>query len=245
MSRLAVMQPYFLPYIGYFQLIGAVDLFIVYDNIKYTKKGWINRNRILHDCTDALISLPLKAGPDSLQIRERELATDFDPRKLLRQIVGAYRTAPCVDETLPLVESILDHEDRNLFRFLHHSIVETCHHLGLHTPIEISSGFSIDHELKGQEKVLALCRAAGASTYVNAIGGVDLYSSATFAAQGIELKFVSSKPFEYRQFGEPFVPWLSIIDVLMFTPRDAALAAVREMYSLVSGDREQPGATRQ
>ena len=233
MRRVAIMQPYFLPYIGYFQLIAAVDLFIVYDNIKYTKKGWINRNRILCDGHDALITLPLKAAADSLLVCERELAAEFDPRRLLRQVTGAYRSAPCFDETLPLVERILGHGDRNLFGFIHHSIVETCRHLGLDTEIAVSSAFGIDHTLKAQDKVLALCRAAGAATYVNAIGGTELYSADTFRARGIGLRFVKSRPFEYHQFGKAFVPWLSILDVMMFNPRDRVLAAIRGEYDLV------------
>src|SRR5215467_5703628 len=97
--RLGIMQPYFLPYIGYFQLIGAVDLFIVYDNIKYTKKGWINRNRMLLNGKDVMFSLPLRSASDSLDIRERELAADFSRDKLLKQIEGAYRRAPYFSQT--------------------------------------------------------------------------------------------------------------------------------------------------
>jgi hypothetical protein len=233
MSRVAIMQPYFLPYIGYFQLIAAADLFIVYDNIKYTKKGWINRNRILQDGGDTLISLPLKAGADSLRICERELAADFDQSKLLRKIVGAYRHAPCFAENLPLVERILGYQDRNLFRFLHHSIVETCRHMGIATQIVISSAFAIDHQLKGQQKVLALCQTAGAQTYVNAIGGTELYSDAAFRERGVELRFLKSRVFEYHQFGDSFVPWLSIIDVLMFNSRKATAAAIRDNFDLL------------
>ncbi len=233
MSRVAIMQPYFLPYVGYFQLIAAVDLFIVYDNIKYTKKGWINRNRILRNGADALISLPLKAGADSLSVRERELAADFDPARLVRQVAGAYCHAPRVAETLPLVERLLGYPDRNLFRFLHHSIVEICRYLGIATQIEVSSALAIDHGLKGQDKVLALCGAVGADTYVNAIGGTGLYSRVAFGARGVELRFLKTRFFEYDQFGGPFVPWLSIIDVLMFNSRQATAAAIRDNFDLI------------
>jgi len=212
------MQPYFLPYIGYFQLIAAVDMFIVYDNIKYTKKGWINRNRMLQNGKDVMFSLPLKSGSDSLEVCERELAGDFSRDKLLNQFKGAYRQAPCFEQTFPLVEQIVRYEDVNLFRFLHHAIVKTCGHLGLATEIRISSGIAIDHSLKSQDKVLAMCEAVGATTYINAIGGMELYSKEAFLARGVELKFIKSKPFEYAQFGAEFVPWLSIVDVMMFNP---------------------------
>ena len=209
------MQPYFLPYIGYFQLMAAVDLFIVYDNIKYTKKGWINRNRMLQNGKDVTFSLPLKSDSDTLDVCERELVADFNRDKLLNQFKGAYQPAPYFAQTFPLVEQIVRYEDTNLFRFLHHSLVKTCGHLGIATEIRISSSIAIDHDLKNQDKVLALCAAVGAGTYVNAIGGRELYSKETFREKGIELKFIQSKPFEYAQFGNAFVPWLSIIDVMM------------------------------
>src|SRR5215471_18736437 len=118
--KLAIMQPYFFPYIGYFQLVSAVDLFIVYDNIKYTKKGWINRNRLLNNGQAAAFSLPLKAASDFMDVRDRELAESFEPNKLLNQIAGAYRRAPYFPQTIPLVDKVVHHEDRNLFRFLLH-----------------------------------------------------------------------------------------------------------------------------
>lgn len=215
--KLAIMQPYFLPYIGYFQLIAAVDTFIVYDNIKYTKKGWINRNRMLQNGTDAMFSLPLKKASDSLDVVQRELAEDFNRDKLLNQFRGAYCRAPYFEQTFPLLEQIVRYEDSNLFLFLHHSILKVCEHLGIGTDIRISSGIAIDHELKGQDKVIALCEAVGATTYINAIGGMELYSKEVFRGRGIELKFIKSMPFEYLQFGNEFVPWLSIIDVMMFS----------------------------
>lgn len=173
--RLAIMQPYFMPYIGYFQLIAAVDLFIVYDNIKYTKKGWINRNRMLQNGKDVTFSLPLKSDSDYLDVRERELAADFNRDKLLGQLKGAYHGAPYFKQTFPLVEQIVQHQDTNLFRYLHHSIVKLCEHLGITTEIKIASDIAIDHGLKCQDKVLALCEAAGASMYVNTTGGMGLY----------------------------------------------------------------------
>ena len=214
--RLAIMQPYFMPYIGYFQLIAAVDQFVVYDNIKYTKKGWINRNRMLQNGKDAMVSLPLKKDSDTLNVVQRELAADFNRDKLLNQFIGAYRRAPYFEQTFPLVETIVLHEDSNLFGFIHHSIIKTCEHLGIGTEIRVSSEITIDHDLKGQDKVLALCGAVGANTYVNAIGGMELYSKDVFRELGVELKFIKSAPFNYPQLGNEFVPWLSIVDVMMF-----------------------------
>ena len=231
--RVGIMQPYFFPYIGYFQLIAAVDLFIVYDNIKYTKKGWINRNRMLQNGKDVMFSLPLKRDSDYLDVYQRELSSDFNRDKLLNQFKEAYRHAPYFAEIFPLIEQVVCYKDVKLFRFLYNSIERTCEHLGITTEIRISSDIAIDHDLKNQDKVLALCSAVGATTYINAIGGIELYSKETFRAKGIELQFIKSKSFEYEQFGNAFVPWLSIIDVMMFNPLDAIRAALCTNYELI------------
>jgi hypothetical protein len=230
--KVAIMQPYFLPYIGYFQLIAAVDLFIVYDNIQYTKKGWINRNRMCRNGEAVIFSLPLKSASDGLNVRERELAADFRRDKLLNQIKGAYQRAPHFATVFPLIERIVRFDENNLFNFLHHSITAICDYLTIRTQIRISSSIAADHSLKSQGKVIALCRAAGALTYVNASGGVDLYSREDFRSQGIDLKFIRSKPFEYRQFGEGFVPMLSIIDVMMFNAIEDVRSCVSNNYEL-------------
>lgn len=214
------MQPYFLPYIGYFQLIAAVDLFIVYDNIKYTKKGWINRNRMLLNGVDAIFSLPLKKDSDYLNVVERELSSDFSRQKLLNQIRGAYSKAPQFMAVWAMLEKIVGYEDNNLFRYIHNSILEICKYLDFKTKICFSSEVSIDHDLKGQDKVIALCKAVDATAYINTSGGIDLYSKEAFNGAGLQLSFIKALPFEYAQLGNEFVPWLSIIDVLMFNTRE-------------------------
>lgn len=228
--KLAIMQPYFFPYVGYFQLIAAVDLFIVYDNVKYTKKGWINRNRMLQNGKESIFSLALKGDSDHRMICERQLSPAFDRDGLLNRFINAYRRAPCFARTIELIEQILRFDDPNLFRFLHHSIVKTCEHLGISTEIKISSLIAIDHELKNQDKVLAICGEVGAETYVNAIGGMELYTKESFRKQSINLMFMRSKPFHYAQFDNEFVPWLSIIDVMMFNPLDTIQTYISTNY---------------
>ncbi len=227
------MQPYFFPYIGYFQLIASVDTFIVYDNIKFTKKGWINRNRMLVNGSDSMFSLPLKKDSDSLNIIQRELATDFDRAKLISKFIGAYRRAPYFSQTFPLLERVILNGEGNLFRYLHNSLVETCRHLGIDSDVRVSSSIAIDHDLKSQEKVLAICAAMGADKYINTIGGIELYKRNDFTTHGIELQFIKTKPFQYSQFDNSFVPWLSIIDVLMFNSLDTVRASVHSNYELI------------
>jgi|SRR5215469_5254680 len=231
--RTAIMQPYFLPYVGYYQLIGSVDVLIVYDNIKYTKKGWINRNRFLLNGKDVMFSLPLKSAADHLSIKERELAPDFNRDKLLNQLRGAYGRAPYFSQAFPVIEQIVREKESNLFNFLHQSIVRVCSKLGIVTRIRISSDVAVDHNLKGQDRVLALCKAVDTDVYINAIGGTDLYSKQDFQARGIELKFIRSRPFTYGQLGNEFVPWLSIVDALMFNPLDKVQDCIRSNYDLV------------
>jgi hypothetical protein len=231
--KLAIMQPYFFPYAGYFQLIAAVDQFVVYDNIQYTKRGWINRNRIYRNGEAVTFSLPLKGASDYLDICDRQLAPDFNRETLLRQIKGAYHRAPYFTDTFPLIQSVVLNNENNLFRFVHHSICRTCEHLGIRTEIRNSSSIAIDHNLRAQDKVLAMCSALNAKIYVNAIGGLDLYAREAFQQRGVSLKFISANLPEYRQFDGEFVPALSIIDVMMFNPIETLRARIAADYSLV------------
>lgn len=224
--RLAIMQPYFMPYIGYWQLLAAVDRFVMYDNIQYTKKGWINRNRFLQNGQAVLFTIPVKKDSDCLDIVKRSVADDFDPDKLLNQLDASYRKAPFVHTVFPLMISIIKAEHRNLFEYVRHSIRLTAEYLQIRTPVVISSTIAIDHSLRGENKVIALCKAMGAATYINAIGGQGLYSPSAFQAQGIELQFLKTRPISYLQFAHPFVENLSIIDVMMFNSRDSIQAMI-------------------
>jgi len=222
-KTIAIMQPYFCPYIGYFQLINAVDEFVVYDNIEFSKKGWMRRNRFLMNGAEKLFSLPVRKDSDYLDVCQRYLGDDSlkDRRKTLAQIRNAYQKAPFLADVFPLLEDIFLHDELNLFKFLFHSLSRICSHLDLRTRFVVSSDVDIDHDLKAQDKVIAICKSQGASRYVNAVGGVDLYDKAEFAEHGIALSFIKSNPIEYRQFDKDFVPWLSIIDVLMFNDTEA------------------------
>ena len=226
------MQPYFLPYLGYWQLLAAVDRFVVYDNIEYTKKGWINRNRFLRNGADAPFALPLKKGSDFLDIGQRSLADDFNPATLLNPFREAYRTAPFFDAVFPLLESIVTAAPRNLFDYLLNSLAVTAAYLEIATPIIVSSTVPIDHSLRAGDKVLAMCGALGADRYLNTFGGQTLYAAETFAAAGVELKFIQARRVTYPQFGQPFVPALSILDVMMFNSPDAVRRMLGE-YDLL------------
>ena len=220
--KLAIMQPYFFPYIGYFQLINEVHEFVVYDNIEYTKKGWISRNRILVNNIDAYVSLPLKKDSDYLLVKDRFLADTWDAerKKLLNRILESYRKAPYFKETYEVVEKCIMYEDHNLFNFIFHSIQTLVKHLCIDTKLTFSSSIIIDHQLKSEDKVIAICKEQKANTYINPIGGVSLYDKERFRSHNLELQFQKSNAIYYKQFSNEFIPWLSIIDVMMFNSCD-------------------------
>jgi WbqC-like protein family len=217
--KVAIMQPYFLPYIGYFQLINAVDVFVVYDNIQFSKKGWFHRNRMLQNGADTYFTLPLKSDSDYLDVNQRFLADSWatnEREKMLRKFKENYRKAPFLAANWPIIEDILSFENNNLFEFNLYSLKKTCDLLGIKTEIKISSAVDIDHSLKGQEKVLAICTALKADSYINPIGGMELYDNQTFESKNIRLAFLKARLPIYPQFTNDFVPALSILDALMF-----------------------------
>lgn len=221
--KLGIMQPYFLPYIGYWQLLNAVDKFVIYDNIQFTKKSWIRRNRILQNGKDSFITIPLNSGSDYLDITERFISDQYfdkDADKLLRKIRDAYRKAPYFDESMPIIEKCIQCKEKNLFTFILNSIKIISEYLGITTEIIISSHIEMNHSLKNQERVIEICKNLSATTYINPIGGLELYDRKIFEARGVELKFIKSKTGKYEQFKNEFIPNLSIIDVMMFNSKD-------------------------
>lgn len=215
------MQPYFLPYIGYFQLMSAVDEFVVYDNIQFSKKGWIQRNRMLQNGADAYFSLPLKKDSDFLDIRDRYLIDDWsgEREKLLRKIKANYQKAPFFSITMPVIENIFGFNQTNLFDFILNSIQEVCSFLDIQTKITVSSTIDMDSQLKSQDRVIETVKKLNGAIYINPIGGLTLYNPSDFSQNGLELLFHKSEAIEYPQFNQPFVPWLSILDVMMFNDK--------------------------
>lgn len=227
-QKIAIMQPYFLPYIGYFQLISAVDSFVVYDNIEYSKKGWINRNRFLQNNTDYLFSLPLKKDSDYLHVDKRHISTEYNAKKLLDRIHFAYKKAPYHRNLISLLEGILYYPRDNLFDFIYHSILKVCLYLEIDTNFIISSTIPINHSLSSSAKVIEICKMLNASTYINPVGGVELYSDEEFRDNGIELYFLQSQDISYKQFSDSFVPALSIIDVIAFNTKDSIKSMLKQ-----------------
>ncbi len=216
---LAIMQPYFFPYIGYFQLINAVDRFVVYDDVNFIKQGWIARNRILLDGREHMLSLQLEGASSFKRINEVGVGRNSD--KLLKTLSQAYRKSPFFDRAYPVLEKILTNEDDRLGTYLFTLIETICHYLRIETELILSSSIPKDNTLRGQDKVLHICEVLGATTYINSSGGKDLYSKDVFSEHGIDLQFLNPSPITYRQFSNEFLPWLSIIDIMMFNSVEA------------------------
>ncbi|GAB3257047.1 WbqC family protein [Larkinella harenae] len=214
---IAIMQPYFLPYIGYLQLMNTVDKFIFYDDVAFINRGWVNRNRILVNGKDHLITVPLKDASQNKRIGDIGLSDDPKWRSKLLQTVGqSYRKAPFYATVYPILEKIVNLEARTIADLVRESFVLLNDYLGIQTEIVPSSERYQNDHLKAQERILDICRQEKADRYINPIGGMELYDRPLFADAGIELFFIQSKRVEYPQFQNEFVPWLSIVDVLMF-----------------------------
>lgn len=232
--RMAIMQPYFFPYIGYFQLMNAVDEFVIYNNIKYTKKGWINRNRILVNGKNAYITLPLKKDSDYLDVRDRYLAEiwSFKRNKMLNKIIESYRKSPNFDFVCPMIEKCIMFKEYNLFKFVLNSLNLTKEYLGIRTSFLIASTIPIDHELKAEKKVVEICKARKVNMYLNPFGGIKLYTKDNFTDEGIDIRFLKTNDIIYKQFNNDFVPSLSIIDVMMFNSKEQINEMLKE-YEII------------
>ena len=207
------MQPYLFPYLGYFQLIQAVDAFVVYDNVNYIRKGWINRNFILANGKSQLVTLPLSGASrnkliNQIQIREHS--------KLLKTIRYNYRKAPNFAYVYPLVEAILTTPERNLSLFLESQLRQICSLLELSPLWYVSSHLKENQKFRGQAKIVSICKELGATHYINLPGGRGYYETETFVSSGLRLSFLEPRNVIYKQFGKSFIPNLSIIDILMF-----------------------------
>ncbi|NBB29291.1 hypothetical protein GVN22_13280 [Cellulophaga sp. BC115SP] len=215
--KLAIMQPYIFPYIGYFQLIKAVDKFVIYDDVNFINRGWINRNRILVNGKDSLFTIPLKEASQNKLINEIEVNWDDAWKsKWLKTLEQSYKKAPYFQQVRPIIEQTLGQEKTIFSEIIVENLKLINAYLGITTEIIPSSAIYQNIELKAQTRILDICLQEKANHYINPIGGIELYQKEVFEEKGMQLNFIKSKPVQYPQLKNDFVPWLSIIDVLMF-----------------------------
>ena len=232
--KVGIMQPYFFPYLGYWQLLNAVDQYVIYDDVNYIKNGWINRNNILLNGKKFLITLPLEGASPFLPINQIKITSnEKQKQKILKTIDSAYRSAPYFDAVYPIVETVIMCPSLSIAEALTLQFQRVASYLGINTEFIISSALNKDSSLKGQDKVIHICNKLGATKYYNAIGGQELYSKDVFLQHHIELSFLKMNDINYRQFKHEFVPSLSIIDVMMFNSPEN-IHSMLDNYELIS-----------
>jgi hypothetical protein len=254
--KLAIMQPYFFPYLGYFQAIHAVDKYILYENLDYITEGWMHRNRILvKNQKPIYINANIVGKSSNKKISEMELVQNpIWKKKLLHSIDLNYRGSEFFQEAFPLVEKLINGNETLLFEYNCAIIKELCEFLDINTVIVTNNknylsleieldtihedNYSLSPELlvtkpaRKVARVIKMCKTENASVFINAIGGKELYKKEEFKAYGIELLFVDTKPYQYKQFSHEFVPGLSIIDVLMHNGKNGTKELLNN-YTLV------------
>ena len=208
--RLGIMQPYFFPYIGYFQLVNAVDTFVFYDDVFYTR-GWFNRNCILNNDRKHLITVKLQKASNSKRLNT--IPVFETQEKILKTISMFYRKAPFFRDGFPLVENVIKKavEPVPISEIAADSVMQTCAYLDVNVKFKFSSrGFRDSQNLGRAERLIDICHKNEARYYINAIGGKALYEKEYFLKKGIELSFLRSRIQPYKQFKNEFVPDLSM-----------------------------------
>jgi len=227
------MQPYLFPYIGYFQLIKAVEIFVIHDDVQYIKGGWINRNRILQGSTDCLVTYPVKKEKAFKNINQR-FFTDpnkIESKAMLRIIKNAYQKAPFFYEVYNLLESVFSYDNQNVCEFNVNQINLICAYLNIKTKIILSSCIEKNNNLTAENRVLNINKSLNSDFYINPIGGLELYCRNRFKEENIVLSFLKPILKPYKQFNDDFVSGLSIIDVMMFNS-SGSVSAMLDDYEL-------------
>lgn len=223
------MQPYFFPYLGYWQLLAAVDTFVLLDDVNFINRGWINRNRIAVNGLPSWLTVPLQGASQNRLIRDIDIVADDEwKKKMQRTLSASYTQAPESRRVLSLFEQWLNRADGNLSAALHSSITQISAALGIATSVVPSSSIYPKNDLKGQDRILDICQREGASVYVNPPGGRELYDAEAFRQAGIELMFLQPDLHQNKlRTGATDGSVLSILDSMMHNPAEELADAVK------------------
>lgn len=215
--KIGIMQPYFFPYIGYFQLLNMVDRYVVYDNAYFANNKWGIRNRILINGAPGFFRIKTLKASQNKRFDEIIVSGDIEAKKKnIHTLECAYKKAPHFSDVMPLLEEFLITDYGNLAECNVASNRLVCDYLNIKTEILLMSELDHDKDLKRQYMIYDVCRTLGGNEYINAIGGTELYDFEEFRENGIKLSFLKSDEIRYPQLGGDFIPNLSIIDVMMF-----------------------------
>lgn len=234
--RLAVMQPYIFPYVGYFQLIKAVDVFVFFDDVQFKRRSYITRNAILINEESNAFSIPVQKGNQQDLINQIKLHDgEFEnwKNKFLRSLNHAYAKAPYFKPVYDLAQAVFETDCTTIGMLTKRSIEKTCDYLKVEVEFKNSTSLDYDREGDGQDKILSICGLLQANTYINAINGRSLYTSETFQEQGVDLFFLEPKVEPYKQFDSGFIPNLSIIEMMMFLSPEE-IGKHLEKYKLIN-----------
>ena len=232
--KVGIMQPYFMPYIGYWQLINVVDNFVLLDDVNYITRGYINRNNILVNGKSYRFTIPIEKASQNKLIMETKLNfTQSKKQDFLMTIQNAYSKAPYYKKIMPLIEDIINNKEMDLTAFIKASIEKIMEYLNIHTKLLISSKIQKNQELKGEERIIEICKRLGADTYINPCGGRNLYHHKDFQLENLKLFFLytRSEDIIYKQKQQEFIHNLSIIDIMMFN-NICTIQDFLEMYEL-------------
>lgn len=218
--KVAIMQPYFFPYLGYFQLINSVDRFVVLDDVHYINRGWINRNQVWQGSAPTWITMPLRKASQNRLIREIDIQPpeSWQP-KMSRTLEHAYPKAENQAEAMKLFKFATHCPEENLSGFLVQTLRLVCAALSIPTEIVPTSSVHPKNGKLGQERILDLCLAQKATAYLNPPGGRDLYDPGLFDQAGVSLDFQEPnlKPPGIKFSGDEGAT-LSILDILFLNP---------------------------
>lgn len=216
--KIGIMQPYFFPYLGYWQLMNAVDTYVMLDDVSFIKRGWINRNQIKGPNGPLKVDIQIRDISQNKNINEHTLFRDEKHNaKMFKTLEMCYHKAPYYADTMALIQRVMNCGEENLARFLAFGIREIARYLGMNTNFYFSSELEKDNSLKAQDRILEICSVLGADTYINAIGGRELYHAEDFEKRGMKLYFLKmDEDIVYEQGKGEFLPSLSIIDVMMY-----------------------------
>ena len=186
----AIMQPYFFPYAGYFRLFAASDLFVIYDCVQFPRRGWVHRNKLIDAAGEARwLTLPLEKAPQSVLIRDLR----FPPNagELLAERLQPFALAAAATPATEHVLAALADVRGTPLDYIERLLEITVAYCGLPWRVVRSSTLDVPPEIHGQDRILEIARRLGATRYVNASGGRELYDSAAFDNAGIELRFLA------------------------------------------------------
>ncbi|MGE7947219.1 WbqC family protein [Lysinibacillus sp. NPDC093688] len=221
--RVAIMQPYFFPYIGYFSLLQAADMFVILDTVQFQRKSWMKRNKIItFKGGSTYIELPVKKAPLDTLINQIVINNEIDWKTTLFSQLLVYKKAPFYNETINTVNSVLNEDTNKLVDINKNILLEISNYLRLDCEIVVFSEMKIKVEdvNSADEWALNISKALNATEYINPPGGVSFFNKQKYKDSNIELKFIKNKLRQYKQFHFNFIPGLSMIDVMMFNSKE-------------------------